>query len=92
MNDRLAAALADRFLLEIKTTANLRHPHIVPLYDSGEVRLEPAAAGESAQTLLYYVMPLVEGESLRDRLTREKQLPIDEALRIAGEAPAQHLW
>ena len=65
---------AERFLLEIRTTANLRHPHIVPLYDSGE-----------ADDFLYYVMPLVEGESLRDRMTRERQLPIDEALRIARE-------
>src|SRR5439155_4995973 len=54
--------------------ARLQHPHILPLYDSG------AAAG-----LLYYVMPYVEGESLRDRLTREKQLPQDDALRIATE-------
>ncbi|MES2521385.1 MAG: protein kinase [Gemmatimonadota bacterium] len=67
----------ERFLLEIKTTANLRHPHIVPLYDSGE-----------AGGLLYYVMPLVEGESLRDRLTRETQLPIDDALRITRETAA----
>ncbi len=65
---------AERFLLEIATTANLRHPHILPLYDSGE-----------AGGALYYVMPLVEGESLRDRLTRQKQLPIDEALAIARE-------
>ena len=71
----LAATLgAERFLREIETTANLRHPHILPLYDSGE------AAG-----LLFYVMPLVEGESLRDRLTREKQLPVEEALRVARE-------
>ena len=86
LRPEIATALGgERFLLEIKTTANLRHPHIVPLYDSGELRLDPAAGGEGAQTLLYYVMPLVEGESLRDRLTRDKQLPIDEALRIAGE-------
>jgi eukaryotic-like serine/threonine-protein kinase len=65
---------ADRFLREIETTANLRHPHILPLYDSG------AGSG-----LLFYVMPVVEGESLRDRLTREKQLPIDEALAITRE-------
>ncbi|HEX5072411.1 MAG TPA: serine/threonine-protein kinase [Gemmatimonadaceae bacterium] len=65
---------AERFLREIETTANLRHPHILPLYDSGEVR-----------GTLYYVMPYVEGESLRDRLTREKQLPIDDALQIARE-------
>ena len=56
----LAAALgAQRFLSEIKTTANLQHPHILPLHDSGE-----------ADGLLYYVMPFVEGESLRDRLKR----------------------
>jgi serine/threonine-protein kinase len=71
----LAAALgAERFLREITTTASLRHPHIVPLYDSGE------GAG-----ILYYVMPLVEGESLRDRLRRQKQLPLEEALRITSE-------
>jgi len=65
---------AERFLREIETTANLRHPHILPLYDSG-------SAGE----FLYYVMPLVEGESLRARLDREKQLPIADALLIARE-------
>jgi len=65
---------AERFLKEIKTTANLQHPHILPLHDSGEV-----------EGLVYYVMPYVEGESLRDRLSREKQLPIDEAVRIATE-------
>jgi|JI10StandDraft_1071094.scaffolds.fasta_scaffold02742_7 TolB-like protein/tRNA A-37 threonylcarbamoyl transferase component Bud32 len=71
----LAQALgAERFLNEIKTTANLRHPHILPLYDSG-----------NADGLLFYVMPLVEGETLRDRMTREAQLPIADALRIASE-------
>ncbi|MEO7476455.1 MAG: protein kinase, partial [Gemmatimonadales bacterium] len=75
LRPELAATLGpERFLREIETTANLRHPHILPLYDSG-------AAGE----LLYYVMPLVEGESLRDRLRREKQLPLDDALRITRE-------
>jgi len=69
----LAASLgAERFLREIETTANLRHPHILPLYDSGNV-----------DGALFYVMPFLEGESLRDRLTRERQLPIDDALRIA---------
>ncbi len=62
---------ADRFLREIHLTAQLQHPHIVPLYDSG-------AAGD----LLYYVMPFVPGESLRERLRREHQLPVDEALSI----------
>jgi Tol biopolymer transport system component len=72
----LGAALGgERFLTEIKTTAKLQHPHILPLLDSGE------AAG-----LLFYVMPLVDGETLRTRLTREKQLALDDALRIATEA------
>ena len=66
LKPELAASIgAERFLREIETTANLRHPHILPLYDSGEVR-----------GALYYVMPLVEGESLRDRLKRDHQLPI----------------
>jgi eukaryotic-like serine/threonine-protein kinase len=71
----LAVALGhERFLREIETTANLRHPHILPLYDSGE-----------ANGFLYYVMPFVEGESLRDRLDREKQLPLAQALQVARE-------
>ncbi|MGH7584290.1 MAG: protein kinase domain-containing protein, partial [Gemmatimonadales bacterium] len=71
----LAAALgAQRFLQEIKTTANLQHPHILPLHDSGEI-----------DGLLFYVMPFVEGESLRGRLMREKPLPIAESIRIARE-------
>jgi eukaryotic-like serine/threonine-protein kinase len=75
LRPELAAVIgADRFLTEIKTTANLQHPHILPLHDSGV-----------ADSFLYYVMPFVEGESLRDRLTREKQLPIGDALRIATE-------
>jgi serine/threonine-protein kinase len=75
LRPELAAVIgADRFLAEIKTTANLQHPHILPLFDSG------AADGS-----LFYVMPLVEGESLRDRLNREKQLPIADAVRIASE-------
>jgi serine/threonine protein kinase len=65
---------AERFLSEIKTTANLQHPHILPLFDSG-----------AADSFLFYVMPFIEGESLRDRLTREKQLPIGDAVRIATE-------
>ena len=64
----------ERFLAEISTTAKLQHPHILPLFDSG------TAAG-----LLYYVMPYIEGESLRDRLNREKQLPIADTIRIASE-------
>jgi serine/threonine-protein kinase len=71
----LAAVLgAERFLSEIHVTAGLQHPHILPLFDSGQ-----------ADGQLFYVMPYVEGESLRSRLDRERQLPIDDALRIARE-------
>jgi serine/threonine protein kinase/Flp pilus assembly protein TadD len=73
LHPELAASLGpDRFLREIKLAARLNHPHILPLFDSGE-----------AQGFLYYVMPYVEGESLRERLDREKQLPIDEAVHHA---------
>src|SRR4026209_1600474 len=66
----LAAVIAaERFLAEIQLTANLNHPHILPLFDSGE-----------ADSFLYYVMPYVEGESLREKLDREQQLSIDEAV------------
>ena len=75
LRPELAASLGtERFLREITLTARLDHPHILPLLDSGE-----------AGGLLYYVMPFVEGESLRARLEREKQLPLEEALRIARE-------
>ncbi|MDO8666603.1 MAG: serine/threonine-protein kinase, partial [Gemmatimonadales bacterium] len=75
LRPELAAILGgDRFLKEIRLTANLQHPHILSLFDSGE-----------ADGLVYYVMPYVEGESLRDRLTREKQLPVEDAVRIARE-------
>jgi serine/threonine-protein kinase len=71
----LAAVLgAERFVQEIKTTASLQHPHILPLFDSGE-----------AGGFLYYVMPYIEGETLRDKLNRETQLGIDEAVQIAIE-------
>ncbi len=72
LDPELGAVLgAERFLAEIKVTANLQHPNLLPLFDSGE-----------AGGLLFYVMPFVEGESLRVRLDREKQLPVDEAVRI----------
>ncbi len=64
----------ERFLTEIRTTANLQHSHILPLFDSGE-----------AEGFLYYVMPHVDGETLRERLDREKQLPIEEAARIVSD-------
>jgi eukaryotic-like serine/threonine-protein kinase len=64
----------ERFLAEIRVTAHLQHPHILPLFDSG-----------SADGLLFYVMPYVEGESLRDRLRRERQLPVEDAVRVTRE-------
>jgi eukaryotic-like serine/threonine-protein kinase len=78
LRPELAAVIgAERFLSEIKTTANLQHPHILPLHDSGE-----------ADGFLFYVMPYVEGETVRDRISREKQLPVADAVRIAGEVAA----
>src|SRR3989454_5521191 len=75
LEPELAAALGpERFLREIEIAAGLNHPHILPLYDSGE-------SGAS----LYYVMPYVEGETLRDRLNRERQLPLEDALRITRD-------
>jgi non-specific serine/threonine protein kinase len=75
MHPELAAAIGhDRFLREIEIAARLTHPHILPLHDSG-----------AADTQLYYVMPYIEGESLRARLLREKQLPVEDALRLTRE-------
>jgi serine/threonine-protein kinase len=75
LKPELAAVVGgDRFLAEIEVTANLQHPNILPLFDSGE-----------ADSFLYYVMPYVEGETLRARIDREHQLPVDEAVRIATE-------
>ena len=76
LHPELSAALgAERFLREIELTASLQHPHILPLFDSG-----------SAGDVLYYVMPFIEGETLRARLAREWQLPVDTAVRLAREA------
>jgi serine/threonine-protein kinase len=73
LKPELGAVLGtERFLAEIRVTANLQHPNLLPLFDSGE-----------ADGLLFYVMPFIDGETLRSRLDREKQLPVDEALRIA---------
>ena len=73
LKPELAAVVgAERFLAEIETTANLQHPHILPLFDSGE-----------ADSFLFYVMPYVEGETLQERIDREKQLPVDDAVQIA---------
>ncbi|UCF40763.1 MAG: protein kinase [Gemmatimonadota bacterium] len=74
----LASVLGpQRFLREIEITARLQHPHILPVHDSGE-----------ADGLLYYVMPFVEGESLRERMKRERQLPLDDALQLIREVAA----
>jgi len=75
LKPELAAVIGgERFLSEIKTTANLQHPHILARFDSGAVN-----------GTVFYAMPFIDGESLRDKLDREKQLPIDEALCIARE-------
>src|SRR3989441_3522410 len=75
LRPELASVLGpDRFLREVEIAAKLNHPHILALYDSGE-----------ADGLLFYVMPYVKGESLRHKLERERELPIDEALRITGQ-------
>ena len=82
LRPEIAAALgADRFLREIDIVARLNHPNILPLHDSGE--LSGKHTGESS--LLYYVMPYVEGETLRDRLNRERQLSLEDALQITTE-------
>jgi len=72
LKPELAAVLgADRFVVEIKTTAALQHPHILPLFDSGE-----------ADGFLYYVMPFIDGETLRAKMDRERQLAVDDAIAI----------
>ncbi|MDZ4259989.1 MAG: serine/threonine-protein kinase, partial [Gemmatimonadales bacterium] len=103
LKPELAAVLgAERFVQEITTTAALQHPHILPLFDSGAVvvdtaRGDPAAlatlggGGALPTTHLYYVMPFIDGETLRAKLDRETQLGIDEAVRIATDvASALH--
>jgi Tol biopolymer transport system component len=79
----LAALIgADRFLKEIEVTANLQHPHILPLFDSG------AAQAPDGSKFLYYVMPFVEGDTLRDRLGREKQLGVEDAVELTRSVAA----
>ena len=83
LNQQLGALLGvDRFLAEIQVMARLQHPNLLPLFDSGEVRLPYPTLGDSAR-LPFYVMPYVDGESLRARLRRERQLPVGEAIAIA---------
>jgi len=106
LRPELAAIVgAERFLQEIRTTANLQHPHILPLYDSGAVyrgidgstdrvidAAPPDRSGDrsipGSFELLYYVMPYVEGETLRDKLNREKQLGVEQAVEIACSVAA----
>ena len=79
LKPELAAVLgAERFVVEIKTTAAMSHPHILPLFDSG-----------TADGFLFYVMPFIEGETIREKLNRETQFGVDEAVRIAREAVAE---
>ena len=81
LNPELGAVLGtERFLAEIQVTANLQHPNLLPLFDSGEA---PVPGYRPGAGLLYYVMPYVAGESLRARLARERQLPVEEAVQIA---------
>src|SRR5918996_2396172 len=81
LHPELAATLGpDRFQREIRLAARLQHPHILTVHDSGEI----TTPGRTP--VLWFTMPYVEGESLRDRLRRERQLPVDDAMRIAREA------
>jgi serine/threonine-protein kinase len=83
LREEISAAVgAERFLSEIKTTANLQHPHILALFDSGAVN---TTHDSRLTTHLYYVMPFIDGESLRDRLDREKQLSVDDSMRLVRE-------
>jgi serine/threonine protein kinase len=89
LKPELAAVLgAERFVAEIRTTASLSHPHILPLFDSGSVPAahpDPERREREGPAFLYYVMPYIEGETLRDKLNRETQLGVDEAVRITTE-------
>jgi serine/threonine protein kinase len=85
LRPELAATLGpERFLQEIRIAARLQHPHILPVHDSGETAGNREAGGREAGRL-WYTMPYVEGESLRQRMTREGQLPLDQAVRIASQ-------
>jgi serine/threonine-protein kinase len=93
LKPELAAVLgAERFVQEIQTTAQLQHPHILPLFDSGMVESQtskvergPSSTFDLRPSTLYYVMPYIEGETLRDKLNRETQLSVEEAVRITTE-------
>ena len=86
LRPELASAVgAERFAQEIKLVARLNHPHILPLYDSGEVTLAPAAGSTRPETLLYFVMPVMEGLTLRARLRAEKKLSVESSIQVACE-------
>ena len=97
LRPELAAVLgAERFVQQIPTTANLQHPHILPLFDSGQAVVPPlrdTERGTGGEVFLYYVMPFIDGETLRDKLNRETQLGIEEAVKIttarAGDPSVQ---
>ncbi len=83
LKPELGAVLgAERFLSEIKVTANLQHPNLLPLFDSGAAHPNDTDSSEGSQSFLYYVMPYVAGETLRARLVRERQLPLEETVRV----------
>jgi len=84
LKPELAAFLgAERFVVEIKTTAALQHPHILPLFDSGSIAGHPdASAASGGPAFLFYVMPFIDGETLRGRMDREGQLAIDDTITI----------
>ena len=90
MHPALSAVLGgERFLREIRIAAKLNHPHILPLLDSGTAEERPSARPpDRPSAFLYYVMPFVEGESLREKLDREKQLSIEESLEITKSVAA----
>jgi eukaryotic-like serine/threonine-protein kinase len=92
LKPELAAVLgAERFVVEIKTTAALQHPHILPLFDSGTIVVDAPSHDSRPTTHLYYVMPYIQGETLRDKLDRETQFSVPEAVRIATDvADALH--
>src|SRR6188768_4320079 len=80
LKPELAAVLgADRFVVEIRTTAALQHPHILPLFDSGTTSSHPdASAASVGPVFLYYVMPYIQGETIREKLNRETQFSVDD--------------
>lgn len=89
LRSELAAVVgAERFVQEIKTLARLQHPNILPLFDSGRARVPPQESTkekEAGEAFLYYVMPFIAGETLREKLNRDTQLSVDEAVRITSE-------